>query len=63
MVDLGPSTSTSYEAEDFYYLASAAQVEASIAVTRGGACTSEPRGATLEFDPHMGKGGHQVKLS
>ncbi|PTQ47194.1 hypothetical protein MARPO_0008s0049 [Marchantia polymorpha] len=51
MVGLGASTSTSYEGEDFSYLASAAQVEASVAVIRGGARTSEPRGATVELDP------------
>ncbi|BBN01682.1 hypothetical protein Mp_2g09430 [Marchantia polymorpha subsp. ruderalis] len=48
---LGASTSTSYEREDFFYLASAAQVEASVAVTIGGTRTSKPRGATLELDP------------
>ncbi|OAE31811.1 hypothetical protein AXG93_1838s1210 [Marchantia polymorpha subsp. ruderalis] len=57
------STSTSYEGEDFSYLASAAQVEASVAVTRGGARTSEPRGATLELDPKRGEGGRQSRFS
>ncbi|BBN15717.1 hypothetical protein Mp_7g00220 [Marchantia polymorpha subsp. ruderalis] len=46
MAGMGASTSTSYEEEDFSYLAGAAQVEASVAVTRGGAHTSEPRSAT-----------------
>ncbi|BBN12492.1 hypothetical protein Mp_5g20560 [Marchantia polymorpha subsp. ruderalis] len=54
MAGLGASTSTSYEGEDFSYLASAAQVEASVAVTRGGARTSEPRGTTVELDPQRG---------
>ncbi|PTQ31359.1 hypothetical protein MARPO_0112s0017 [Marchantia polymorpha] len=51
MVSYGASTSTSYEEEDFPYLASAAQVEASVAVTRGAARALEPRGATGELDP------------
>ncbi|PTQ38247.1 hypothetical protein MARPO_0052s0045 [Marchantia polymorpha] len=51
MAGLGASTSTSYEGEDFSYLASAAQVEASVAVTRDGAHASEPRDATLKLDP------------
>ncbi|OAE25997.1 hypothetical protein AXG93_1712s1770 [Marchantia polymorpha subsp. ruderalis] len=62
MAGLGASTSTSYEGEDFSYLASAAQVEASVAVTRGGARTSEPRGATVELDPQRGEGGRQSRL-
>ncbi|BBN09580.1 hypothetical protein Mp_4g20850 [Marchantia polymorpha subsp. ruderalis] len=52
MVGLGASTSTSYEGEDFSYLASAAQVEASVA----------PRGATVELDPQTGEGGRQSRL-
>ncbi|BBN11179.1 hypothetical protein Mp_5g09720 [Marchantia polymorpha subsp. ruderalis] len=51
MAGLGASTSTSYEGEDFSYLASATQIEASVAVTRGGDRTSEPRGATVELNP------------
>ncbi|OAE21614.1 hypothetical protein AXG93_939s1220 [Marchantia polymorpha subsp. ruderalis] len=51
MASSGASTSTSYEEEDFPYLASAAQVEASVAVTRGAARALEPRGATGELDP------------
>ncbi|BBN11012.1 hypothetical protein Mp_5g08330 [Marchantia polymorpha subsp. ruderalis] len=62
MASLGVSTSTSYEEEYFYYLASAAQVEASVAVTRGGARASEPRGATVELDPKRGEGGRQSRL-
>ncbi|BBN20292.1 hypothetical protein Mp_8g17980 [Marchantia polymorpha subsp. ruderalis] len=62
MAGLGASTSTSYEGEDFSYLASAAHVEASVAVTRGGARTSEPRGANVELDPQRGEGGRQSRL-
>ncbi|BBN08850.1 hypothetical protein Mp_4g14970 [Marchantia polymorpha subsp. ruderalis] len=51
MVGLGATTSTPYKGEDFSYLASAAHVDASVAVIRGGARTSEPRGATVELDP------------
>ncbi|BBN19630.1 hypothetical protein Mp_8g12240 [Marchantia polymorpha subsp. ruderalis] len=62
MAGLGASTSTSYEGEDFSYLANAAQVETSVAVTRGGARTSEPRGAIMELDPHRDEGGRQSRL-
>ncbi|OAE19629.1 hypothetical protein AXG93_3756s1350 [Marchantia polymorpha subsp. ruderalis] len=58
MVGLEASTSTSYEGEDFSYLASVAQVEASVAVTRGGARTSEPRGAIVELDPQRDEDGY-----
>ncbi|OAE18715.1 hypothetical protein AXG93_4846s1050 [Marchantia polymorpha subsp. ruderalis] len=51
MASSGASTSTSYEEENFSYLASAAQVEALVAVTRGDACASKPRVATVELDP------------
>ncbi|OAE21641.1 hypothetical protein AXG93_2619s1090 [Marchantia polymorpha subsp. ruderalis] len=62
MASSGASTSTSYEEEDFPYLASAAQVEASVAVTRGAARALEPRGATRELDPQRGEGGRQARL-
>ncbi|BBN20559.1 hypothetical protein Mp_Vg00640 [Marchantia polymorpha subsp. ruderalis] len=62
MAGLEASTSTSYEGEDFSYLDSATQVEASVAVTRGDARASEPRGATVELDPQRGEGGHQSRL-
>ncbi|PTQ36558.1 hypothetical protein MARPO_0063s0090, partial [Marchantia polymorpha] len=62
MVSYGASTSTSYEEEDFPYLASAAQVEASVAVTRGAARALEPRGATGELDPQRGEGERQARL-
>ncbi|PTQ28729.1 hypothetical protein MARPO_0156s0026, partial [Marchantia polymorpha] len=45
------SSSTFHEGENFPYLASAAQVKASVAVTRGAARALEPRGATGELDP------------
>ncbi|OAE30999.1 hypothetical protein AXG93_4195s1030 [Marchantia polymorpha subsp. ruderalis] len=56
------STSTSYEEEDFPYLATAAQVEASIVVTRGAARAPVPRGATGELDPQRGEDGRQTRL-
>ncbi|BBN14385.1 hypothetical protein Mp_6g11220 [Marchantia polymorpha subsp. ruderalis] len=62
MVSSGASTSTSYEEEDFPYLATAAQVEASVAVTRGAARALEPRGATRELDPQRGEDGRQARL-
>ncbi|OAE32065.1 hypothetical protein AXG93_2278s1450 [Marchantia polymorpha subsp. ruderalis] len=62
MAGLGASTSTSYEGEDFFYLASVAQVEASVAVIIGGVCTSESRGATVELDPQRDEGGRYSKL-
>ncbi|BBN08889.1 hypothetical protein Mp_4g15290 [Marchantia polymorpha subsp. ruderalis] len=62
MASSGASTSISYEEEDFSYLASAAQVEASVAVTRGVARALEPRGATGELDPQRGEGGRQARL-
>ncbi|PTQ40682.1 hypothetical protein MARPO_0038s0037 [Marchantia polymorpha] len=62
MATSGASTSTSYVEEYFPYLASAAQVEASVAVTRGAARALEPRGATGELDPQRGEGGRQARL-
>ncbi|BBN19267.1 hypothetical protein Mp_8g09200 [Marchantia polymorpha subsp. ruderalis] len=62
MASSGASTSTSYEEEDFPYLASAAQVEASVAVTRGAARAPEPRGATGKLDPQRGEGGRHARL-
>jgi hypothetical protein len=38
---------TSYGGDDLFYMASVAQIEASITVTRGITQTSEPRGATV----------------
>jgi hypothetical protein len=43
--------STSYGRDDLSYMASVAQIEASIAVTRGIIRASKPRGATVELDP------------
>ncbi|OAE29005.1 hypothetical protein AXG93_3036s1320 [Marchantia polymorpha subsp. ruderalis] len=62
MAGTGASSSTFHEGEDFPYLASAAQVEASVAVTRGAARALEPRGATGELDPQRGEGGRQARL-
>ncbi|OAE28671.1 hypothetical protein AXG93_312s1000 [Marchantia polymorpha subsp. ruderalis] len=61
-VGIGASTSTFHEGEDFSYLASAAQVETSVAVTRDATRAPEPRGATEEFDPQRDEGGRQAKL-
>lgn len=62
MAGLEANTSTLYEVEDFSYLASAAQVETSVAVTRGGARASEPRGATMELDSQRDEGGRHAVL-
>jgi hypothetical protein len=43
-------------------MASVAQIEAFVAVTRGVTRASEPRGATMELDPHRGEAGRQAKL-
>ncbi|OAE23071.1 hypothetical protein AXG93_1544s1050 [Marchantia polymorpha subsp. ruderalis] len=59
----GAKASTSYEEKDFSYLASVAQVEALVAVTRGATCALEPHGTTMEWDPHRDEGGSQAKLS
>jgi hypothetical protein len=44
------------------YMASVAQIEASVAVTRGITRASEPRGATVELDPQRGEAGRHAKL-
>ncbi|KAH8952462.1 hypothetical protein BDL97_09G086500 [Sphagnum fallax] len=46
---------TSYGGDDLFYMTSVAQIEASVVVTRGVIRTSEPRGATVELDPHRGE--------
>jgi hypothetical protein len=38
-------------------MASVAQIEAFVAVTRGVIRASEPRGATVELDPQRGEAG------
>jgi hypothetical protein len=43
--------STSYGGNDLFYMVNVAQIEASVAVTRGVTQASEPRGATVELDP------------
>ncbi|OAE36016.1 hypothetical protein AXG93_838s1020 [Marchantia polymorpha subsp. ruderalis] len=58
MAGPGASTSTPYEGENFSYLASAAQVEASVVVTKGGARALEPRGTTLELDSQRDADGY-----
>lgn len=63
MAGPGASTSTPYEGENFSYLASAAQVEASVVVTKGGARALEPRGTTLELDSQRVEDGQQARLS
>jgi hypothetical protein len=42
---------TSYGGDDLSYMASVAQIEASVVVTRNIIRASEPRGATVELDP------------
>jgi hypothetical protein len=53
---------TSYGGDDLFYMASVAQIEASVVVTRGVTRASEPRGATVELDPHRGEAGRQARL-
>ncbi len=48
---------TSYGGDDLFYMASVAQIEASVVVTRGVIRASKPRGATVELDPHRGEAG------
>jgi hypothetical protein len=43
-------------------MASVAQIEASVIVTKGVTRTSEPRGATMELDPHRGEVGRHARL-
>ncbi len=43
-------------------MANVAQIEASVAVTRGVTRASEPRGATMELDPQRGEASRQAKL-
>jgi len=43
-------------------MASVAQIEASIVVTKGVIRASEPRGATVELDPHRGEADRQARL-
>jgi hypothetical protein len=54
--------STSYGGDDFSYMASVAQIEASVAMTRGVIQASKPRGATMELDPQSSEVGRQAKL-
>jgi hypothetical protein len=58
----GGEVPTSYGGNDLFYMASVAQIEASVAVTRGVTRTSEPRGATRELDPQRGEAGRQARL-
>ncbi|BBM99382.1 hypothetical protein Mp_1g20910 [Marchantia polymorpha subsp. ruderalis] len=62
MANSGARASISHEVEDFSYLASAAQVEAAVEVTRGAACALEPRGTTVELDPQRDEGERQAML-
>jgi hypothetical protein len=53
---------TSYGGDYLFYMASVAQIEASVAMTRGVTRTSEPRGATVELDPQRGEASRQARL-
>jgi hypothetical protein len=53
---------TSYGGDDLFYMASVAQIEASVVVTRGVTQASEPRGATVKLDPQRGEDGRQAGL-
>jgi hypothetical protein len=48
---------TSYGGDDLFYMASEAQIEASVVVMRGVTRASKPRGATVELDPQRGEAG------
>jgi hypothetical protein len=54
--------STSYRGNDFSYMASVAQIEAFVIVTRGFTRALEPCGATVELDPQRGEHGRQAKF-
>ncbi len=43
--------STSYGGDDIFYMASVAQIEASVVVTKGITRASKPHGATVKLDP------------
>jgi hypothetical protein len=47
----GGKAPTSYGGDDLFYMASVAQIEASIVVTRGIIQASKPHGAIVELDP------------
>jgi hypothetical protein len=53
---------TTYGGDDLFYMTSVAQIEASVAVTRGVIRASEPHGAIVELDPHRGEVGRQARL-
>jgi hypothetical protein len=53
----GGEAPTSYGGDDLFYMASLAQIEASVAVTRGVTRASKPHGATVELDPQRGEVG------
>jgi hypothetical protein len=55
-------TPTSYGGDDLFYMVSVAQIEASVAMTRGVIRTSKSCGATMELDPQRGEAGRQAKL-
>jgi hypothetical protein len=52
--------STFYGGDDLSYMASVAQIEVSVVVTRGVTRASEPHGATMELDPQRGEAGRQI---
>jgi hypothetical protein len=58
----GGEAPTSYGGDDLFYMASVAQIEASVAVTRGVTRASEPCGATVELDPQRGEASRQARL-
>jgi hypothetical protein len=43
-------------------MASVAQIEVSVVVTRGVTRALEPRGASMKLDPQRGEAGRQVRL-
>jgi hypothetical protein len=58
----GGEAPTSYGGDDFFYMVSVAQIEASVAVTRGVIRASEPRGAIVELNPQRGEASRQARF-
>jgi hypothetical protein len=53
---------TSSGGDDLFYMASVAQIEVSVVVTRFATRASEPHGATTELDPQRGEVSRQARL-
>ncbi len=58
----GSEVPTSFGGDDLFYMASVAQIEASVPVTRSIIRALEPHGATVELDLQRGEADRQAKL-